>query len=116
MVQREILRASTVMSGITCLLGASSTTLKDDGANSTAIVNKQDVTVGAPASTVATSSGFVTATGQISAGGLEGEWLEVGDLAVGRFAITPTLGCTKLPISTTATSAGASILRAATTD
>jgi hypothetical protein len=92
MVQREILRALAVTSGIACLLGASSTKPKADGANSPAIVHRQDVTAAAPASTVATSSGFVTATGQISADGLQGEWLEVGDLAIGRFAIHADLG------------------------
>ena len=34
----------------------------------------------------------MTATGQISTGGLQGEWLEVGDLAIGRFAIHADLG------------------------
>ena len=92
MVQRQILWAWAVTMGIACLLEASSPKAKGDGANSPAIVLRRDVTAAPPASTVATSSGFVTATGQISTGGLQGEWLEVGDLAIGRFAIHADLG------------------------
>ena len=91
-MKRQILLVLAVTSGITGFLKASSTKPKGNGANSPAIVHRQAVTAAAPASTVATSSGFVTATGQISAGGLQGEWQELGDLAIGRFAIHVDLG------------------------
>lgn len=43
-------------------------------------------------SAVPTPSGFITAVGQISTGGLQGTWSEAGDLAIGRFAIHADLG------------------------
>lgn len=48
------------------------------------------VAIAAPAA--ASSPRFVIAGGRISAGGLQGEWREVGDLANGRFAIRADLG------------------------
>jgi hypothetical protein len=57
-----------------------------------AFVVSLSATAALAASPDGTSRGFISATGRISAGGLQGDWQEAGELATGRFAIRDDLG------------------------
>ena len=89
---RELLWTFALMSGVACPLACLLTTETGNGAGSPAIVHLQETTAESPSSPMGRSSGYLNATGQISAGGLQGDWSEVGDLALGRFATRVDLG------------------------
>ena len=57
-----------------------------------ALMATLSLTVAARAAPGSPSRGFVSATGRISAGGLQGQWRELGELATGRYAIHADLG------------------------
>ena len=91
-MQRKVVWAFAVTSGFIFLIEGSWAKKNDAGVNTPAIASRQDVTAASLSPVLAPSNGFITATGQITAGGLQGEWLALGDLATGRFAFHADLG------------------------